>query len=55
MNREIEGATASPLFLKTFEMVIWLLEHTKKFPKHHRFVLAQRMEEAALSFQDKIL
>jgi hypothetical protein len=36
-------------------MVIWLLEHTKTFPKHQRFVLAQRMEEAALSFQDTIL
>lgn len=28
---------------------------TKKFPKHQRFVLAKRMEEAALSFQDHIV
>lgn len=36
-------------------MVLWLLAHTKKFPKSERFVLAKRMEDAALSFQDKIL
>ncbi len=31
----------SPIFVKTFEMLAWLLEHTKKFPKHQRFVMAQ--------------
>ncbi len=45
----------SPLFLKTFEMVVWVLEHTQKFSKSQRFVMAQRMEDAALSFQDEIL
>ena len=45
----------SPLFLKSFETMVWLLEHTKKFPKHQRFVLAKRMEEAVLSFYDQIL
>ena len=45
----------SPLFIKTFEAIIWILEHTKKFPKHQRFVLAQRIEQAALSFQDEII
>ena len=45
---------ASPIFIKTFDAVIWILEHTKKFPKHQRFVLAQRIEQAVLSFQDEI-
>lgn len=45
----------SPIFIKTFDMLVWLLEHTKKFPKHQRFVMAQRMEQAALSFQDAIV
>lgn len=45
----------SPIFLKSFEALVWLLEHTKKFPKSQRFVLAKRMEEAALSFQDELL
>lgn len=46
---------ASPLVIKTYDMVLWLLAHTQKFPKSQRFVLAKRMEEAALSFQDQIL
>ena len=45
----------SPLFLKSFEMLTWLLDHTRKFPKHQRFVMAKRMEEAGLSFHDEIL
>ena len=45
----------SPIFLKSFEMLEWLLEHTKKFPKHQRFVMAKRIEEAALSFHDSLV
>ena len=48
-------SSGSPIFIKTFEMLVWLLEHTKKFPKHQRFVMAQRMEQAALSFQDQLV
>ncbi len=36
-------------------MVHWVLEHTKKYPKHQRFVLAKRTEEAALSFHDNLV
>ena len=50
-----ESQSGSPLFIETYDMVLWLLAHTQKFPKSQRFVLAKRMEEAALSFQDKIL
>ena len=45
----------SPLFLKSFEMLEWLLAHTQKFPKSQRFVLAKRMEDAALSFHDELI
>ena len=37
----------SPIFLKTFEVSVWLLRNTRKFPKHQRFVVAKRVEEAA--------
>jgi len=36
-------------------MLVWLLGHTKKFPKHQRFVMAKRMEEAGLEFHDEIV
>ena len=45
----------SPLFLKSYETLVWLLNHTGKFPKHQRFVMAKRMEEAALGFHDALL
>lgn len=45
----------SPIFIKSFETLLWILEHTKKFPKHQRFVMAKRIEEAALSFQDELV
>lgn len=46
---------ASPIFMKSFDMVLWVLEHTKKYPKHQRFVLAKRTEEAALSCHDQLV
>lgn len=38
----------SPLFTKTYDFTKWLLEHTIKFPKSQRFVMAKRLEEAIL-------
>jgi hypothetical protein len=45
----------SPLLLKSYETLVWLLRHTQKFPKSQRFVLAKRMEEAGLDFHDAIV
>ncbi len=38
----------SPIFIQTYEMVVWLLGRTGKFPRNQRFLMAKRMEEAAL-------
>ena len=45
----------SPIFLKSFETLEWILNHTQKFPKHQRFVMAKRIEEAALAFHDNLI
>jgi hypothetical protein len=45
----------SPIFIKSFETLEWVLQHTSKFPKHQRFVMAKRIEEAALSFHDSLV
>jgi len=45
----------SPIFLKTHDMLVWLLEHTTKFPKSQRFVMAKRVEESALNFYDLLV
>lgn len=44
-----------PLFPKTYDLLVWLLPHTQKFPKSQRFVLAKRVDDAALNFQALII
>ncbi|MDO9068800.1 MAG: diversity-generating retroelement protein Avd [Deltaproteobacteria bacterium] len=45
----------SPLFIKTYDLAKWLLEHTAKFPRSQRHILAHRIEDAILSFQELLL
>jgi hypothetical protein len=40
----------SPIFIKTEAFMAWLFEHTAKFPRHERFRLARRIEEALFDF-----
>src|SRR5215207_5650994 len=44
----------SPIFTKTFDLLAWLLPATLKFPREHRFVLAQRTQSAAFNFYEAI-
>ena len=44
----------SPIFTKTFDMLAWLLPVSLKFPREHRFVLAQRAQNAAFNFYEAI-
>jgi hypothetical protein len=45
----------SPIFVKTYDFTKWLLEHTIKFPKNQRFVMAKRIEDAILNFHDLLI
>ncbi len=40
----------SPIFIKTEAFMAWLFEHTAKFPRHERFRLAKRIEDALFDF-----
>ncbi len=44
----------SPIFIKSYETMVWLMNHTKKFPKNQRFLMAKRMEEASLDFYEQL-
>ena len=44
----------SPIFIRTFDMLMWLLPTTTKFPKEQRFILAQRTQHAAFEFYEAI-
>jgi hypothetical protein len=40
----------SPIFTKTSDFLLWLMQHTEKYPKSERFRLARRLEDAAFDF-----
>ena len=44
----------SPIFIKTYEMIVWLMGRTGKFPKNQRFLMAKRLEETVLDLYAKL-
>jgi hypothetical protein len=45
----------SPIFVKTYDLVRWLIPMTIKFPRHQRFVLAEAVQRTALRFQERLI
>ena len=45
----------SPIFTRTYDLLLWLIPLTTKFPRAHRFVLAARVQETALRFQERLI
>ena len=45
----------SPIFARTYDLLLWLIPQTLKFPREHRFTLARRVQDAALDFQERII
>lgn len=45
----------SPLFTKTTDFILWLLEHTEKFPKSERFRMAKRLEDSVFKFYELLI
>ena len=45
----------SPLFVKTYDLLKYLIPATQKFPRSQRFVLAKRIQDAALDFHECLL
>lgn len=45
----------SPIFVKTYELLLWLVPRTLKLPREHRFTLAARLQANAYAFQRALL
>jgi hypothetical protein len=45
----------SPLFVRTHDLLLWLLPQATKFPRAHRFGLGERVTRLALDFQETLL
>jgi len=45
----------SPIFTKTYDLLLWLIPATLKFPKDQRFVLAKRIQDTVFDFQETLV
>ncbi|MDX9993065.1 MAG: diversity-generating retroelement protein Avd [Anaerolineales bacterium] len=45
----------SPIFSKTYDFLLWVLNHTDSFPKIERFRLGKRLEDSVFAFHECIL
>lgn len=43
------------IFTRTYDFITWLLPISENFPKSQRFVITQRLQNAALNFQELII
>ena len=44
----------SPIFTRTHDLLLCLLQATRKFPRDQRFVLAARLNECAFALQESL-
>jgi len=45
----------SPIFSKTYDFILWLLNHTENFPRSARFRMGKRLEDTAFEFYDLLI
>jgi hypothetical protein len=45
----------SPIFTRTYDLLLWLIPRTTKFPREQRFVLGKAVQETALRFQEMLI
>lgn len=45
----------SPIFTKTHDFLLWLVPRTTAFPREQRFVLARKVQDTALRFQECLI
>ncbi|MDQ3006853.1 MAG: diversity-generating retroelement protein Avd [Chloroflexota bacterium] len=43
------------IFTRTYDLISWILPLAEKFPRSQRFVITQRLQNAALNFQESII
>jgi len=45
----------SPLYGRTYDLLLWLIPHVQAFPRSHRFSLGERIQRLILDFQDALV
>ena len=44
-----------PIFVKTYDLLLWLIPRTTTFPREQRFVMARHVQDVALRFQEYLI
>jgi hypothetical protein len=47
--------TESPLFVRTYDFILWLMPRTMSFPRSQRFILTKRLQDSLLDFYEAII
>ena len=55
MEAPMDDRKQSPIFTRTTDFILWLLDHTEKFPKSERFRMARRLEDSVFSFYELLI
>lgn len=51
----IEKMKESPIFSRTYDLLLWVIPQALKFPRAHRFGLGERLVSRALDFQETLV
>jgi four helix bundle protein len=43
------------IFARTYDFITWLIPKTENFPRSQRFIVTQRLQQAALVFQELLV
>ncbi len=44
-----------PVILKLYDLILWTMNHTAKFPRHHRYSLGAKIEATLLNLLDILI
>ena len=53
-NPALQSTTELVIFSQTYDLLTWLIPQCERFPKTQRFVVTERLQGAALDFQEAI-
>lgn len=45
----------SPIFVRSYDWLRWIMPVTMQFPRSQRFVMAQRLQQKSLAFHDHLV
>ena len=45
----------SPLYVRTYDLLMWLIPQVQKFPREYRFTVSEHIQKLLIGFQDNLI